>query len=193
MAEKSGVAKRREDIRLQHFAAEDLWTGEGEKGWFSVPRSLPLVLALLSSKEISKKHDPSFVYLELLSRQRGEGVIEMAHEEEHAFAAGYVGTRAVRTWQERMKILEENGFIRTLQVGIQRYRYVAIVHPTTAVQMLRDQKRVDENWWNAYLANKRESKEPTSEQRQKKIASAKKVVSMPSAVKKKATAKAATR
>jgi hypothetical protein len=115
MAEKSGVAKRREDIRLQHFAAEDLWTGEGEKGWFSVPRSLPLVLALLSSKEISKKHDPSFVYLELLSRQRGEGVIEMAHEEEHAFAAGYVGTRAVRTWQERMKILEENGFIRTRQ------------------------------------------------------------------------------
>jgi hypothetical protein len=70
---------------------------------------------------------------------------------------------------------------------------VAIVHPTTAVQRLRGQKRVNENWWNAYLANKRESKEPTSEQRQKKIASAKKVISMPSAVKKKATAKAATR
>ncbi len=179
MADKSGVAKRREEIRIQHFAKEDLWTGEGEKGWFSVPRTLPLVLALLSSKEISKKHDPSSVYLELLSRQRGEGVIEMGHETEHAFASGYVGSRAVRTWLERMKILEDNGFIRTLQVGNQRYKYVAIVHPTTAVQQLRNKKKVDENWWNAYLANKRESKEPTFEQRELKKAAAQKVVSMP--------------
>lgn len=193
MADKSGVAKRREEIRQQHFETEELWTGEGEKGWFSVPRSLPLVLALLSSKEISKKHDPSSVYLELLSRQRGEGVIEMAHEDEHAFAAGYVGTRAVRTWQERMKILEENGFIKTLQVGNQRYKYVAIVHPTIAVQRLREGKKVDDNWWNAYLANKRESKEPTFEHRQKKIAAAKKVISMPVVRKKKAAAEAAVK
>jgi len=193
MADKSGVAKRREEIRVQHFAKEDLWTGEGEKGWFSVPRTLPLVLALLSSKEISKKHDPSSVYLELLSRQRGEGVIEMGHETEHAFASGYVGSRAVRTWLERMKILEDNGFIRTLQVGNQRYKYVAIVHPTTAVQQLRNKKKVDENWWNAYLANKRESKEPTFEQRELKKAGSQKVVSMPSTGKKVIPVKSATK
>jgi hypothetical protein len=193
MADKSGVAKRREEIRVQHFAKEDLWTGEGEKGWFSVPRTLPLVLALLSSKEISKKHDPSSVYLELLSRQRGEGVIEMGHETEHAFASGYVGSRAVRTWLERMKTLEDNGFIRTLQVGNQRYKYVAIVHPTTAVQQLRNKKKVDENWWNAYLANKRESKEPTFEQRELKKASAQKVVSMPAIGKKVIPVKSATK
>jgi hypothetical protein len=193
MADKSGVAKRREEIRVQHFAKEDLWTGEGEKGWFSVPRTLPLVLALLSSKEISKKHDPSSVYLELLSRQRGEGVIEMGHETEHAFASGYVGSRAVRTWLERMKILEDNGFIRTLQVGNQRYKYVAIVHPTTAVQQLRNKKKVDENWWNAYLANKRESKEPTFEQRELKKAGAQKVVSMPAIGKKVIPVKSATK
>jgi hypothetical protein len=193
MADKSGVAKRREEIRVQHFAKEDLWTGEGEKGWFSVPRTLPLVLALLSSKGISKKHDPSSVYLELLSRQRGEGVIEMGHETEHAFASGYVGSRAVRTWLERMKILEDNGFIRTLQVGNQRYKYVAIVHPTIAVQQLRNKKKVDENWWNAYLANKRESKEPTFEQRELKKAAAQKVVSMPAIGEKVIPVKSATK
>jgi hypothetical protein len=193
MADKSGVAKRREEIRVQHFAKEDLWTGEGEKGWFSVPRTLPLVLAVLSSKEISEEHDPSSVYLELLSRQRGEGVIEMGHEAEHAFASGYVGSRAVRTWLERMKILEDNGFIRTLQVGNQRYKYVAIVHPTTAVQQLRNKKKVDENWWNAYLANKRESKEPTFEQRELKKAAAQKVVSMPATGKKVIPVKSATK
>jgi hypothetical protein len=176
MSEKSGVAARREEIRNQYWPDEDLWTGEKEVGWFPAPRTLPLILSLLSSKEISTKKDPSSVYLDLISRQRGEGVIEMGHEAEHAFASGYEGRRAVRTWQERMKILEENGLIRTAEVGNQRYKYVAIVHPTTAVQRLRDDKRVPNKWWNAYVARKLETREATHEQREKRKASAKKVV-----------------
>lgn len=165
MPAKSGVAKRREEIRQEYWPKEDLWTGEKEIGWFSVPRSLPLVLTLLSSKAISGGKDPSFVYLELLSRQRGEGVIEMAHEADHAFASGYDGSRAVRTWQERISILEKAGFIRTVKVGNQRYRYAAIVHPTAAVQRLRSMGKIPDEWWGAYLANKRETKEATFEQR----------------------------
>jgi hypothetical protein len=178
MAEKSGIAKRREEIRQQHWPNEDLWTGEREFGWFKAPRSLPLALALLSSRAVSEKKDPSSVYLELLSRQRGEGVIEMAPEAEHAFAAGYEGGRAQRTWQERMAILETNGFIRSVQVGNERYKYVALVHPTTAVQRLYKKKKIPANWWNAYLANKRLSKEPTFEQRAKEITEKQKVVSI---------------
>jgi hypothetical protein len=177
MAEKTGVAKRREEIRQEHWPQEDLWTGEKEKGWFPVPRSLPLILALLGSKQISDKKDPSSVYLDLLSRQKGEGVIEMAHEADHAFASGYEGGRAVRTWQERMKLLEDNGFIHTVQVG-NRFKYVALVHPTTAVQRLREKGSVPEHWWNAYLASKRETGEATYEHREKKRAADKKVIPM---------------
>ena len=50
-----------------------------------------------------RQKDPSSVYLDLISRQRGEGVIEMGHEADHVFASGYTGRRAVRTWQERMR------------------------------------------------------------------------------------------
>jgi hypothetical protein len=180
MSEKSGVAARREEIREQYWPDEDLWTGEKEVGWFPAPRTLPLILGLLSSKEISGKKDPSSVYLDLMSRQRGEGVIEMGHEADHAFASGYEGRRAVRTWQERMRILEENGFIRTAEVGNQPYKYVAIIHPTTAVQGLRDDKKVPVRWWNAYVARKLETREATHEQREKKRESARKVVSLPS-------------
>lgn len=178
MSEKSGVAARREEVRKQYWPDEDLWTGEKEVGWFPALRTLPLVLSLLSSKEISAKKDPSSVYLDLMSRQRGEGVIEMGHEADHAFASGYEGRRAVRTWQERMKILEDNGFIRTAEVGNQRYKYVAIIHPTTAVQRLRDSKKVPIRWWNAYVARKLETREATHEQRQKKLEGARKVVSL---------------
>lgn len=52
------------------------------------PRTLPLILSLLSSNEISGNKDPSSVYLDLISGQRGEGVIEMGHEADHAFASG---------------------------------------------------------------------------------------------------------
>jgi hypothetical protein len=193
MSEKSGVAARREELRKQYWPDEDLWTGENEKGWFPAPRTLPLILGLLSSKQISHKKNPSSVYLDLISRQRGEGVIEMAHEADHAFAAGYEGKRAVRTWQERMRILEDNGFIRAVEVGNQRYRYVAIVHPTTAVQHLRDNKTIPDKWWNAYIARKVETREPTHEQRQKKKESARKVVPMVPTAKARAPKKATSK
>ena len=175
MVGKSGVAARREELRKQYWPDEDFWTGEKEVGWFPAPRTLPLILSLLSSKQVSQKKDPSSVYLDLISRQRGEGIVEMGHEAEHAFAAGYEGRRAVRTWQERMKVLEDNGFIKTVEVGNQRFRYAAIVHPTVAVQRLRDDKKIPEKWWNAYIARKLETREATHEQREKKKESVKKV------------------
>jgi len=108
----------------------------------------------------------------------------MEHEAVHAFAAGYEGTRAIRTWQERMKVLEQAGLIKTIDVGNQKYKYVAIIHPTTAIQKLRDAKKVSDKWWNAYIALKVQTREATHEERQKKIASARKVVPIvPSAVK----------
>lgn len=184
MAQKSGIAARREELQNLYWPTEDLWTGEHEKGWFPAPRTLPLILTLLSSKQISQKKDPASVYLDLLSRQRGEGIVEMEHEAVHAFAAGYEGTRAIRTWQERMKVLEQGGFIKTIDVGNQKYKYVAIIHPTTAIQKLRDAKKVSDKWWNAYIALKVQTREATHEERQKKIASARKVVPIvPSAAK----------
>jgi hypothetical protein len=52
--------------------------------------------------------------------RRRSGVRVMEHEADHAYAAGYEGTRAVRTWQERMKVLVQAGFIKTVDVGNQK-------------------------------------------------------------------------
>jgi hypothetical protein len=168
MATKSGAAQRREDIRLQYWPNEDAWLGD-EVGWFKAPRTLPLVLSLMNEKAISGSSDPRSTYLELLSRQMGEGLVEMGHEKDHAFAAGYDSTRGVRTWNENMKILETTGFIKTQRVA-GRYRYVLLIHPTALVQHLRANKKVSDEWWHAYVERKRETKEPTQEQRDKKKA-----------------------
>ena len=89
----------------------------------------------------------------------------MERESFHAYASGYTGQRATRTWQERMKLLVDIGIIKTIPVGNDLYRYVALVHPTEAVNKLRNEKKVPEEWWTAYCARKAQTREATYEQR----------------------------
>jgi hypothetical protein len=107
----------------------------------------------------------------------GEGVIEMRHEGEHAYAAGYEGTRGIRTWQERMKLLEKNGIIKVKQIGGQRYKYVLLVHPTAVVEKLRQEGKVEPGWWDTYRDRQLETKELTYNAR-KKVKAGPRVVTM---------------
>ena len=175
---------------LANFAGMILWLSEKETGYCAVPRTLPLIMALLDSKEISGKKSPSSVYVELLSRHRSEGVIEMGKESDHAFSAGYQGPRAIRTWRERMKTLEKNGFIVTKKVGNEEFAYVALVHPTVAVQKLINDKRVSEDWLAAYRHRQLETKEPTYDKLLEKRKAGLKVVSIAPAKTAAATPKA---
>ena len=77
--------QQRKKHREQLWPKEEVWTGENEIGWFRVLRTLPLVLRLIDSKPLSGRLAPSGVYLELLARHVDNGIIEMAHEGEHAY------------------------------------------------------------------------------------------------------------
>jgi len=186
---KSKGQEHREKIRKKFFAGADAWTGENEKGWFYAPRTLPLLLNLISSKKVSGKCDPSRVYLELWARHMGGGVIQMVHEAEHAYGAGYKGPRGIRTWQERMNLLEKHGIIKTKRIGNQKYKYALLIHPTTVVEQLRLAGSVDEDWLDAYKDRQMETKELTFSARKKAGVTPKVVpIKMPSPVAVKATA-----
>ncbi|MGH7551588.1 MAG: hypothetical protein ACREMQ_01005, partial [Longimicrobiales bacterium] len=83
----------------------------------------------------------------------------MSTEEEHAYASGYEGARGVRSWRERMRILETNGFIRVKAMANRRYAYVLLVHPEAALDRLRAEKRVPDAWWEAYRDRRLETGE----------------------------------
>jgi len=148
---KNRAQEHRDKIRRRFFPGEDAWTGENEKGWFKAPRTLPLILSLVSSKQVSGKCDLTRVYLELWARHMGEGVIQMQHEGEHAYAAGYEGARGIRTWQERMKLLEQNGIIKVKQIG----------------GKLRQENKVEARWLDTYRDRQMETKELTFKARKK--------------------------
>jgi hypothetical protein len=108
------------------------------------------VLALTKDKRIVGEKDCSSVYLELLARDFGQGIVEIRDEDEHAFCAGYSSNRARRTWQERIKLLEREGFIQTVPKGNRSTGYVLIVHPLQAVAGLRRQGKVTDELWRMF-------------------------------------------
>ena len=144
-------AEQQERLRKEYWPEEkDIWTGKDEKGWFPVPRTLPVILAVLDSKKISGNKKPSLVYAELLSRHWNSGIVEIEHEAEHALAVGYSSTRGPRSWKERMKILEDVGFIKSVRGGARQYKYVLLVHPDVAFRSLHTKGKVSKDLWEAY-------------------------------------------
>jgi hypothetical protein len=144
---------------------EIAWTGEKpEQGWFRAPRTLPPVLILLSDKKVTNtKIDAGSVYLDLLARHRDSGIVEMATEGEHSYSSGYPGQRGIRSWKERMKLLEDLGFIKSRQLGNQQYKLVLLLHPTVVVQRLYENKKPNDTWWDTYRQRQIETKEPSYE------------------------------
>jgi hypothetical protein len=162
---RRSAQERREKYKEEYWPSDIAWTGERpEVGWFRAPRTLPLILMLLSSKKVSGKQDPTRVYLELLARQRDTGIVEMATEADHSYAAGYPGSRGIRTWQERMKLLQDLGFIKSVRGGNLTHKFVLLIHPTIAVKKLHDGGKVEKAWWDTYRQMQIETKESTYEQ-----------------------------
>ena len=160
---KSSAQNRREALKSEYWAKQPAWTGDKERGWFRAPRTLPLILTLLSSKELSGKVDPSRVYIDLLARHRDSGIVEMGPEGDHSYSAGYVGPRGIRTWQERMALLEKLGFIKTKPGDNLRYRYVLLMHPAVVLKQLRDLGKVSDAWWELYRGVQIEGRETQHE------------------------------
>ena len=161
--------EKREELR------RELWPNEipfeiprGTGGWFMAYRTLPLILRLIREKSVAggkRTGDAANVYLELLSRHMGGGIVELGHEADHAYAAGYSSGRLVRSWKERMDALERAGFIKIERVG-PRYKRALIVHPTVAVHRLRVGGKVPNEWWNTFRTRQLDTTEPQFERLQ---------------------------
>jgi hypothetical protein len=159
----SAARERRRKLKEEFWPDAAAWLGPEESGYFCAPRSLPYILQALSSKDVSGDRGPGRVYLELLSSHHGQGVVEMTHEDEHSYGAGYTSGRASRTWKDRMKVLEEAGFIQVTSSG-RKYSKVLLVHPSVAMQRLRDQNKISDQLWQAYRSRQIEVKERTTEE-----------------------------
>lgn len=152
--ERKKMGDRRADSRdaLWPGAGNEIWHRLHNKGFSTIPRLLSLITALM--KDRSKQGDPTSVYLDLWCRVFDEGFIAIKDEGECAYASGYSGDRALRTWRERMEILESMGFIRAAPVGNRKFANILLVNPLQVVVNLRKKGKppVPDEWWNAFTA-----------------------------------------
>lgn len=147
--------RRRETLRDNLWPGADEWIWDPNDaetvGFATVPRLLPLILHLLKELSGGRSGDPSSVYLELWCRDFGQGIISVSDEQECAFAAGYDGNRAVRTWKERMYALVELGFILAKQEGNREYGQVLLLNPIAVAARLHAESKVSDEWWTAFV------------------------------------------
>jgi hypothetical protein len=63
-------------------------------------------------------------------------VVEVRDEYEAAHSSGYEGQRAIRTWRERLDVLQRLGFVLTKKTPYGAYRYVLILDPHQVIDDL---------------------------------------------------------
>lgn len=147
-----GQAAKREKLREELWPNSEAltWNRHENAGFTTVPRLLSLTLVLI--KELApNKGDPSRVYLDLWLRVYDEGLIMVIGNDEFAYSSGYKGTRALRSWRERVFQLQELGFIDIKPRGNNDIGYILILNPLQVATDLHFQGRVDEEWWNAFV------------------------------------------
>src|SRR5947209_91097 len=120
---------RREQLREQLWPNVEplLWNRKREKGFCTLPRTIPLILCLI--RELSEKgKDASGVYLDLWFRAFDDCLIEVTDEEAFAFGSGYSSPgRNIRTWRERIDALAALGFVQTKPNGSKAYGYILLL------------------------------------------------------------------
>jgi len=78
-------AQRRELKRntLWADAEKNVWNRKTEKGYCTIPRTLPLIMTLIDYLSPKERGRASRVYHELWCRAYDEGFVELADEAEH--------------------------------------------------------------------------------------------------------------
>jgi hypothetical protein len=147
---KTKSAARRELVRdaIWPDAVSVAWDRKKEKGFCTIPRTLPLIMTLID--HLQKGKDASRVYFDLWCRAFDDYLVEVRDEETLAYCAGYISGRNVRTWRERIHVLQKYGFIRVEAAGTKRFANIFIVDPHKVVKALREKDQVPRNWWSAF-------------------------------------------
>jgi hypothetical protein len=116
------------------IADENLWSRHDRNGFTTVPRAMPLIMSIMDG--LSKNKPVSSAYLEVWCRAYDQGFTVLKHDE-MAFHAGFSGERAVRTWKERLRILNELGFINLKEGPSGPESYALILNPYHVVEQHR--------------------------------------------------------
>lgn len=86
-----------------------LWHRKANKGFATIPKTMPLILQIMD--DLSNGKPLSSTYLGLWCETWDNSMVNVSKHQEMAHAAGFTGQRAVYTWGGRVQLLHQLRFI----------------------------------------------------------------------------------
>jgi len=151
--QRKGYKRKNAQMYRQFFGdiPEDLlWNRKKNKGFISLPKTMPLVMALIDS--LCPKGKPtSRTYFALWCRTWDGPMAEIKDERIAAMESGFSGPKATYTWRERMKWLVDKGFI-IAKGTTGEYDFVLILNPHLVLRALREKGEIsDDKLYNSLI------------------------------------------
>lgn len=158
------MTNKRLKLRGQHWpdiTEDDLWLRSETKGFTTIPRGLPLIMRIMDS--LSHNKPLANTYMALWCYGFDEMTVTIQKPRQMALESGFTGQRAENTWRERMKKLEELGFIKTAKGFSGPFHYILIMNPYYAVKALNENEKykVPEDLYNTLIERMEEIGETT--------------------------------
>jgi hypothetical protein len=119
-------------------AAPWLWDRNANKGFATIPKTMPLILSIMD--DLSNGKPVSSTYLGLWCNTWDNSMVNLSRNQEMAHAAGFTGQRAAYTWRARMQLLQKLKFIDIKPGKLGDISHVLIWNPHRVIRYHRDQK-----------------------------------------------------
>jgi hypothetical protein len=115
-----------------------LWHRKANKGFATIPKTMPLVLQIMDG--LSNGKPLSSTYLGLWCDTWDNSMVNVSKHQEMAHAAGFTGQRAIYTWAARMQLLHKLGFISIKPGKSGPISHVLIFNPHLVIRWHHAQK-----------------------------------------------------
>lgn len=99
---------------------------------------------------VTKRKPLGATYLALWFRTFDEMIVDTSDESVIAYESGFHSERRITSWQSRIALLEEFGFIKTQKIG-SRYQYVLLLHPVKSVEELNNKGLIQKEMYDLFM------------------------------------------
>lgn len=118
---------------------EVLWHRKRNDGFVSMPRTMPLIVGIID--DLTKGAPAGITYMELWCRTFDEMYVSLSKSKEIAFHSGFTGQRAERTWAEKIRRLDELGFISVREGQAGLLSHALVLNPYLVIRQLYEGKK----------------------------------------------------
>jgi hypothetical protein len=116
---------------------EDLWDSSRNNGYVPIPRTMSLIINIIDSLSNGKPAGQAYFVLWCYRRPESS-LVCIENPAVLAAETGFTGERALTTWKQRMKTLQELGFIDAKEGSTGTFHYVLILNPHLVIQKLKE-------------------------------------------------------